>query len=223
MQTNVLTWQDTLALEKQQPYFQELVSKVNHERADGKTIYPPNAEVFHAFVATDLANIKVVILGQDPYHGPEQAHGLAFSVRKGVKIPPSLRNMYKELSTDIDGFQIPEHGDLNHWAEQGVLLLNTVLTVEAGQAHSHAKWGWERFTDKVVDVINQYQQQVVFMLWGSHAQKKGAMIDRSRHLVLESVHPSPLSAHRGFFGCRHFSQANQYLIQTGQAPIDWQV
>ena len=223
MQTTPANWLDTLSEEKQQPYFQDLIHKVNQERAAGKVIYPPNAEVFQAFVTTPLADIKVVILGQDPYHGPEQAHGLAFSVRPGVKIPPSLRNMYKELSSDIEGFQIPTHGNLNHWAEQGVLLLNTVLTVEAGQAHSHAKWGWERFTDKVVDVINQHQQNVVFLLWGSHAQKKGAMIDRSRHLVLEAVHPSPLSAHRGFFGCQHFSLTNQYLEETGQTPIHWQV
>ena len=209
--------------EKQQPYFQDLIRKVNQERVAGKVIYPPNAEVFQAFVTTPLADIKVVILGQDPYHGPEQAHGLAFSVRPGVKIPPSLRNMYKELSTDIPGFEIPTHGNLNAWAEQGVLLLNTVLTVEAGQAHSHAKWGWEPFTDKVVDVINQHRQNVVFLLWGSHAQKKGAMIDRSRHLVLETVHPSPLSAHRGFLGCRHFSLTNQYLQQTEQTPIHWQI
>ena len=223
MQTNPANWHDTLSEEKQQPYFQDLIHKVNQERADGKVIYPPNAEVFQAFVSTPLADIKVVILGQDPYHGPEQAHGLAFSVRQGVKIPPSLRNMYKELNTDIQGFEIPNHGNLHAWAEQGVLLLNTVLTVEAGQAHSHAKWGWERFTDKVVDVINQHQQHVVFLLWGSHAQKKGAMIDRSRHLVLEAVHPSPLSAHRGFFGCQHFSLTNQYLEETGQTPIHWQV
>ena len=223
MQANDLNWQTTLAAEKQQPYFQELIGKVKQARADGKIVYPPSEEVFQAFVATALADIKVVILGQDPYHGPEQAHGLAFSVRTGVKIPPSLRNMYKELSSDIEGFQIPTHGNLNHWAEQGVLLLNTVLTVEAGQAHSHAKWGWERFTDKVVDVINQHQQNVVFLLWGSHAQKKGAMIDRSRHLVLDAVHPSPLSAHRGFFGCKHFSLTNQYLEETGQTPIHWQV
>ena len=223
MQANVLNWQDALSAEQQQPYFQALIHKVQQERADGKTVYPPEAEVLQAFAATPLADIKVVILGQDPYHGPEQANGLAFSVRTGVKIPPSLRNMYKELSSDIEGFQIPSHGNLNHWAEQGVLLLNTVLTVEAGQAHSHAKWGWERYTDKVVDVINQHQQNVVFLLWGSHAQKKGAMIDRSRHLVLEAVHPSPLSAHRGFFGCQHFSLTNQYLEETGQAPIHWQV
>ena len=223
MQTTPANWQDTLSEEKQQPYFQDLIRKVNQERADGKVIYPPNAEVFQAFVSTPLADIKVVILGQDPYHGPEQAHGLAFSVRPGVKIPPSLRNMYKELSTDIPGFEIPTHGNLNAWAEQGVLLLNTVLTVEAGQAHSHAKWGWEPFTDKVVDVINQHRQNVVFLLWGSHAQKKGAMIDRSRHLVLETVHPSPLSAHRGFLGCQHFSLTNQYLQHTKQTPIHWQI
>ena len=223
MQTNPANWQDTLSEEKQQPYFQDLIRKVNQERVAGKVIYPPNAEVFQAFVTTPLADIKVVILGQDPYHGPEQAHGLAFSVRPGVKIPPSLRNMYKELSTDIPGFEIPTHGNLNAWAEQGVLLLNTVLTVEAGQAHSHAKWGWEPFTDKVVDVINQHRQNVVFLLWGSHAQKKGAFIDRNRHFVLTAPHPSPLSAYRGFLGCKHFSQANTYLQAHGVAAVDWQV
>ena len=223
MNTTLTSWSDAIGAEKQQPYFVALWQRIKQARQAGLTIYPPADEVFSAFGLTDFAQVKVVILGQDPYHGPEQAHGLAFSVRQGVKIPPSLRNMYKELSTDIQGFEIPNHGDLHAWAEQGVLLLNTVLTVEAGQAHSHAKWGWERFTDKVVDVINQHRQNVVFLLWGSHAQKKGAMIDRTRHLVLETVHPSPLSAHRGFLGCQHFSQTNQYLQHTKQTPIHWQI
>lgn len=162
-------------------------------------------------------------MGQDPYHGAGQAHGLAFSVRPGVGIPPSLCNIYKELRSDIPGFVIPQHGYLQHWAEQGVLLLNTVLTVQAGQAHSHANWGWEQFTDRVVAQLNTHRNGLVFMLWGGHAQKKGAMIDRKRHLVLQAPHPSPLSACRGFFGCRHFSQANAWLEQRGQVPIDWQV
>ena len=215
-------WHDLIKKELPEGYYSQINHFLDTVYAGGTT-YPPRNKVFNAIQTTGIEDVKVVIIGQDPYHGPEQAHGLAFSVRPEVKIPPSLRNMYKELSSDIEGFQIPTHGNLNHWAEQGVLLLNTVLTVEAGQAHSHAKWGWERFTDKVVDVINQHQQNVVFLLWGSHAQKKGAMIDRSRHLVLEAVHPSPLSAHRGFFGCQHFSLTNQYLEETGQTPIHWQV
>lgn len=218
-----LNWHNTLAAEKQQDYFRELIGRVNQARADGEVVYPPNNEVFNALVKTELADVKVVVLGQDPYHGANQAHGMAFSVQQGVAIPPSLRNIYKELATDIAGFDIPKQGDLSHWAEQGVLLLNTVLTVKDGQAHSHAKWGWERFTDKVIDVINTHRQNVVFLLWGSHAHKKGAMIDRERHLVLNAVHPSPLSARRGFFGCQHFSKTNAYLQQTGQKPIDWQV
>ena len=165
----------------------------------------------------------MVILGQDPYHGAGQAHGLSFSVQAGVAPPPSLVNIYKELADDIAGFQIPAHGCLQHWAEQGVLLLNTVLTVRAGQAHSHAALGWETFTDRVIAMLNQEREGLVFLLWGSHAQKKGAFIDRSRHCVLTAPHPSPLSAYRGFFGCKHFSQANAYLQQQGLAAIDWQV
>ncbi|TNF11594.1 MAG: uracil-DNA glycosylase, partial [Vibrionaceae bacterium] len=177
---------------------------------------------FNAFRFTEFNQVKVVILGQDPYHGPNQAHGLCFSVQPGIKTPPSLVNMYKELAQDIPGFQIPNHGYLKSWAEQGVLLLNTVLTVEQGQAHSHANTGWETFTDRVIDALNQNGQGIVFLLWGSHAQKKGRMIDRQRHHVLMAPHPSPLSAHRGFLGCRHFSQTNQLLEQQGKAPINWQ-
>lgn len=217
------TWQDALGSEKQQPYFQEILERVRAERQFGRTIYPPAADVFNAFKATDFHQVKVVILGQDPYHGAGQAHGLAFSVRPDIPIPPSLVNIYKELSTDIEGFQIPNHGYLQHWAEQGVLLLNTVLTVRAGQAHSHAPLGWERFTDHVIAQLNEHREHLVFLLWGSHAQKKGAFIDRSRHLVLTAPHPSPLSAYRGFFGCRHFSQANAYLQAHGLDGIDWQV
>lgn len=222
MTTIISNWHDALAAEKQQPYFHDLVDKVNQARRAGVVVYPPNQDVFNAFKHTPLEQVKVVILGQDPYHGAGQAHGLAFSVQHGVAIPPSLRNVYKELQDDVAGFEVPQHGCLDAWAEQGVLLLNTVLTVEAGLAHSHAKWGWERFTDAVIDAINAHKQQVVFLLWGSHAQKKGARIDRTRHLVLTSVHPSPLSAHRGFFGCKHFSQTNAYLQQTEQMPINWQ-
>lgn len=223
MDEGVLTWEKALELEQQQAYFVQLQNQVAAARAQGLTVYPPANEVFYALNATPLSDVKVVILGQDPYHGPHQAHGLAFSVQEGVAIPPSLRNIYKELMADIEGFQIPMYGQLDGWAKQGVLLLNTVLTVEAGKAGSHAKWGWERFTDKIIDVLNHEKEHVVFLLWGTHAHKKGAMIDRSRHLVLSTVHPSPLSAHRGFFGCHHFSQANAYLEQHHQAIIDWQL
>lgn len=217
------TWQQAIGAEKQQPYFQHILDSVRAERQAGKTVYPPAADVFNAFKATEFDRVKVVILGQDPYHGPGQAHGLSFSVRPGMAVPPSLVNIYKELATDIIGFQIPPHGYLQHWAEQGVLLLNTVLTVRAGQAHSHATLGWETFTDHVIGTLNQEREHVVFLLWGSHAQKKGAFIERGRHLVLSAPHPSPLSAHRGFFGCRPFSRANAYLQQQGITPIDWQL
>ncbi|ALS99601.1 uracil-DNA glycosylase [Lacimicrobium alkaliphilum] len=218
-----MDWQVLLGEEKQQPYFQKILSFVQAEREAGKTIYPPREDVFNAFKYTALADLKVVILGQDPYHGPNQAHGLCFSVQPGIKPPPSLVNIYKELARDIAEFTVPQHGCLQHWAEQGVLLLNTVLTVEQGQAHSHAKIGWETFTDKVIEQINRHTQGVVFLLWGSHAQKKGSIVDRQRHLVLSAPHPSPLSAHRGFLGCGHFSQANTYLQQQGKAAIDWRL
>ena len=217
------TWSQALGGEKQQPYFQQMLERVKAERLNGQTVYPPAADVFNAFKATEFDQVKVVILGQDPYHGEGQAHGLAFSVRQGVRIPPSLQNIYKELATDIAGFQIPAHGYLQHWAEQGVLLLNTVLTVRAGQAHSHAAFGWETFTDCVIRRLAEQREGLVFILWGSHAQKKGAFIDRNRHLVLSAPHPSPLSAHRGFFGSRPFSQTNAYLKAQGKSEIDWQV
>lgn len=219
--TTTLTWHDVLADEKQQPYFVNTLKTVEDERAEGVTIYPPAKDVFNAFRFTELGQVKVVILGQDPYHGPNQAHGLAFSVRPGIQPPPSLVNMYKELEGSIPGFTRPTHGYLESWARQGVMLLNTVLTVRAGQAHSHARLGWETFTDKVISTINEHREGVVFMLWGSHAQKKGAMIDRQRHYVLQAPHPSPLSAHRGFFGCGHFVKANEYLTQHGETPITW--
>ena len=217
------TWHEAIGAEKQQPYFQHIIHSVHNERETGQIVYPPAADVFNAFKATEFNQVKVVILGQDPYHGAGQAHGLAFSVRPEIDIPPSLVNIYKELADDIPGFSIPQHGCLQLWAEQGVLLLNTVLTVRAGQAHSHAALGWEQFTDRVIAQLNEYREHIVFMLWGSHAQKKGAFIDRRRHLVLTAPHPSPLSAYRGFFGCKHFSQANAYLAQHGIAPIDWQI
>lgn len=216
-------WTDVIGTEKAQPYFQHTLQQVHLARANGKTIYPPQKEIFNAFKYTAFEDVKVVILGQDPYHGANQAHGLAFSVKPEVAIPPSLLNIYKELTQDISGFQMPSNGYLVKWAEQGVLLLNTVLTVERGMAHSHANLGWERFTDKVIAVLNEHREKLVFLLWGSHAQKKGQMIDRTRHLVLTAPHPSPLSAHRGFFGCRHFSKTNSYLESNGMKPIDWQI
>jgi uracil-DNA glycosylase len=218
-----VTWAEVLEKEQQLPYFQHILSYVAAERAAGKVIYPPQAEVFNAFTLTELAQVKVVILGQDPYHGPKQAHGLCFSVLPGIKPPPSLANIYKELAADIAGFTIPSHGNLHAWAEQGVMLLNTVLTVEQGQAHSHAKIGWETFTDSVIEQLSQSSQGIVFLLWGSHAQRKGAVIDKSKHHVLHAPHPSPLSAYRGFFGCKHFSQANQLLLQQQKQVINWQV
>lgn len=218
-----LTWHDVIGVEKQQEYFQQTLSFVEAERAAGKVVFPPASDVFNAFKATEFADVKVVIIGQDPYHGPNQAHGLCFSVLPGVKTPPSLVNMYKELAQDIEGFEIPPHGYLQSWAQQGVLLLNTVLTVEQGKAHSHAKSGWETFTDKVIEAINQHQSGVVFLLWGAHAQKKGRFIDRAKHHVLSGPHPSPLSAHRGFFGCRHFSETNAILASQEQSTIQWQL
>ena len=217
------TWQDALGPQKEAEYFTRLMARVESEREAGKVIYPPQQDVFNALKYTPLESVKVVILGQDPYHGPDQAHGLCFSVLPGVKTPPSLINIYKELAADIDGFVIPKHGTLTRWAEQGVLLLNTVLTVEQGKAHSHAKWGWETFTDAVIDAVNRHQQGVVFLLWGSHAQKKGMHIDTSKHHVLSAPHPSPLSAHRGFLGCKHFSQTNQLLSSQNKSPINWQL
>ena len=193
---------------------------LRQRKAAGATVFPPGGEIFAAFEATPFDAVKVVILGQDPYHGPGQAHGLCFSVRVGVPVPPSLDNIYKELARDT-GFVRPDHGCLLPWARGGVLLLNSVLTVEAGQPGSHQGKGWEGFTDHVVDVLNRERKHLVFLLWGSYAQKKGAVIDARRHRVLKAPHPSPLSAHRGFLGCGHFSAANQSLARSGQAPIDW--
>lgn len=193
---------------------------LRQRKAAGAAVYPPGGEIFAAFEATPFDAVKVVILGQDPYHGPGQAHGLCFSVLPGVPVPPSLLNIYKELEAST-GFQRPDHGCLLPWAQRGVLLLNSVLTVEAGQPGSHQGKGWEGFTDHVVDVLNRERKHLVFLLWGSYAQKKGAMIDTRKHRVLKAPHPSPLSAHRGFLGCGHFSATNDSLRRTGQAPIDW--
>jgi uracil-DNA glycosylase len=217
------TWEDILGQEKQQPYFQRMMQFVESERAAGKTIYPPSQDVFNAFNLTELGKVKVVILGQDPYHGPNQAHGLCFSVLPKIKTPPSLVNIYKELATDIPDFIIPQQGFLKNWAEQGLLLLNTVLTVEQAKAHSHAKIGWEQFTDTVIQQLSDHCKGLVFLLWGSHAQKKGVEIDTQKHHVLIAPHPSPLSAYRGFFGCKHFSKTNELLKQQNKSPINWQV
>ncbi|MEE2023383.1 MULTISPECIES: uracil-DNA glycosylase [Alkalimonas] len=216
-------WADVIGAEKNQPYFQQIIQQVQQARAAGQVIYPPEKDVFSAFKLTPFRDLKVVILGQDPYHGPNQAHGLAFSVRPGVAVPPSLRNMYKELALEYPDYQIPTHGYLKAWAEQGVLLLNTALTVVANQANSHRDLGWEQFTDQVIATISARARHVVFLLWGSHAIRKSALIQRQQHTVLTAPHPSPLSAYRGFFGCNHFVQTNQALQAHGQQPIDWQL
>lgn len=214
------TWLAALADEFEQPYMLALKRFLQQEKRDSVSVFPPGAEIFNAFARTPLDQVKVVILGQDPYHGPGQAHGLCFSVRPGVAIPPSLQNIYKELQRDL-GIVPPGHGNLTAWADQGVLLLNSVLTVAANRAASHQGKGWETFTDRVVELVNSERDNVVFMLWGSYAQRKGAVIDSERHCVLKAPHPSPLSAHRGFIGCGHFSAANAYLSARGQALINW--
>lgn len=213
------SWQTRLAQEFEQDYMVALTKFLLLERQH-KVIYPEPEDCFTALDKTPFENVKVVVLGQDPYHGVGQAHGLSFSVKPSVKVPPSLVNIYKELENDLS---IPpaNHGFLNQWAEQGVLLLNSVLTVEAGKAGAHQKKGWETFTDKIIEVINQEHDGVVFLLWGAYAQKKGRYIDRQKHCVLESVHPSPLSAYRGFLGCGHFSKTNDYLLSRGKVPINW--
>lgn len=215
-------WLQHLHDQFEQPYMQQLSQFLRAEKASGKRIYPAGDAIFAALNTTPLEAVKVVILGQDPYHGPNQAHGLSFSVPHGQAIPPSLQNIYKELENDV-GVTQAQHGNLSSWAEQGVLLLNSVLTVQHGQAASHQGKGWEQFTDAVISVLNQQRDGLVFLLWGSYAQRKGQVIDRDRHLVLSAPHPSPLSAHRGFLGCKHFSKANDYLVQNQQSPINWTV
>lgn len=213
------SWKEQLQEEFNKPYFQNLVSFVKKEYKS-QTIYPPGSLIFNAFNLCSFKDTKVVIIGQDPYHGPNQAHGLCFSVNDGVPFPPSLNNIFKEIQNDI-GSTIPTTGNLTRWAEQGILLLNATLTVRAGQAGSHQNQGWEQFTDAVIRLLAEKKEDLVFMLWGAYAQKKGSFIDRNKHLVLESVHPSPLAAHRGFWNNHHFSQTNQYLKQQGKAPINW--
>ena len=212
-------WNPLLRGEFDEPYWRDLQAFVVAERS-AHAVYPPADQVFAALHLTPYADTKVMILGQDPYHGPKQAHGLCFSVQRGVRVPPSLINIHKELATDLE-VPIPTHGNLEHWARQGVLLLNTTLTVRAGQAASHQGKGWETFTDRVIRTVSDKPDHVVFILWGASARRKRPLIDGNRHTIIESAHPSPLSAHNGFFGCRHFSKANQFLISRGLEPIDW--
>ncbi|MBQ2787106.1 MAG: uracil-DNA glycosylase [Bacteroidaceae bacterium] len=214
------SWKEQLAEEFSRPYFEQLVTFVRNEYMSGTPVYPPAKLIFNAFDHCPFNNVKVVILGQDPYHGAGQANGLCFSVNKGVPFPPSLTNIFKEVSDDT-GAPPPEDGDLTRWSDQGVLLLNATLTVRSGCAGSHQKKGWEEFTDAVIRILAQKREHLVFILWGSYAQKKGAFIDRNRHLVLSSPHPSPLSAYHGFFGNHHFSLANDYLQSHGKAPVVW--
>ncbi len=215
-------WKAALETEFDSEYMQALRAFLLEEKRRGKVVYPPGPQIFNAFNTTPFDQVKVVILGQDPYHGPGQAHGLSFSVPAGVPPPPSLQNIVKEIQRDL-GIEMSRSGCLVPWAEQGVLLLNAVLTVEQRQAASHQGKGWERFTDAAIDHLNRERDGLVFMLWGSYAQRKGNLIDRKRHLVLTAPHPSPLSAHRGFIGCGHFSRANDWLVQQGKTPIDWRL
>ena len=225
------SWLAVIGDELDKPYMQALRDFLSHEKAAGKVIFPPSPLIFNAFNHTPFEKVRVVIIGQDPYHGQDnkgqaQAHGLSFSVPVGVALPPSLQNIFKEISADLGikvGTKINQSGDLTPWAAQGVLLLNATLTVEQAKAGSHQNKGWEAFTDAAIAALNKHREGLVFVLWGSYAQKKGAFIDESKHLVLKSVHPSPLSAHRGFFGNHQFSQINQHLIHQGQTPIDWQL
>ena len=214
-------WKKALSNEFKKDYFLGIASLLKNEIESKQVIYPPGSLIFNAFNTTDLKDVKVVIIGQDPYHGPNQAHGLSFSVQKGIKPPPSLVNIYKEIEKDL-GIKMPrKYGDLTQWAKQGVLLLNASLTVRANQPNSHAGIGWQNFTDTVINVLNSQKKNIVFLLWGNFAKEKGAHIDEGRHFVLKAMHPSPFAADKGFFGCRHFSKANEYLVKNGIDPIDW--
>ncbi|MCR5108882.1 MAG: uracil-DNA glycosylase [Lachnospiraceae bacterium] len=214
-------WKEALNPEFSKPYYKKLYDTLKKEYKT-QVIYPDTKDLFNAFDLTPLSEVKVVIIGQDPYHEPGQAHGLCFSVRDGVDIPPSLKNIYKELNDDL-GLKVPNNGNLTKWARQGVLLLNNVLTVRAHRAYSHKDIGWEQFTDAVIEVLNKTDRPIVFMLWGKPAQTKGEKLNNRNHLILKAPHPSPLSAHRGFLGCRHFSRANEFLAEKGLTPIDWQI
>ena len=216
------SWKEVLKQEFTKDYFLQIVSFLKTERMSGKTIFPPGNLIFNAFNTTPFNQVKVVLLGQDPYHGPGQAHGLSFSVQKGVAPPPSLVNIFKELQKDT-GVPIPGHGNLTHWAEQGLLLLNASLTVRANEPMSHARIGWADFTNAVIEKISAKKEHVVFLLWGKFAQEKQSLIDETKHLVLKAAHPSPFSADKGFFGCRHFSKTNEYLVRNGIDPIDWKL
>ncbi len=214
------SWLKTVGEEFDKSYMHNLRQFLTQEKQTGKTIFPKGKDIFNALNTTPFDKVKVVILGQDPYHGPGQAHGLSFSVPKGIRIPPSLKNIYKEIEEDL-GVKMPNHGDLNSWARQGVLLLNATLTVQAHMAGSHQKKGWEQFTDAIIHALNTHRQHIVYLLWGSYAQRKGGFIDQEKNLVLKSVHPSPLAAHRGFFGNHQFSKTNEYLQNHGITPIEW--
>jgi len=214
------SWKDVLKAEFNKPYFLQVATFLRTEKMANKTIYPPGSLIFNAFNTTPFGKVKVVLLGQDPYHGAGQAHGLCFSVQDGVNPPPSLVNIYKELQSDI-GIPVPKHGNLTKWAEHGVLLLNASLTVRANEPMSHARIGWSEFTDTVIKKVSDQKKNVVFLLWGKFAQEKQALIDETRHMVLKAAHPSPLSANNGFFGCRHFSKTNEYLVKNGIDPVDW--
>ncbi|WP_113653357.1 uracil-DNA glycosylase [Pedobacter namyangjuensis] len=216
-------WLKVLGNELEKPYMKNLKSFLLEEKQKGFVVYPKNADIFNAFNHTPFNKVKVVILGQDPYHGQGQAHGLSFSVQRGIPVPPSLRNMYKELAEDFSGFKTPLHGDLTSWADQGVLLLNATLTVRANEAASHQKRGWETFTNQVISTLSKERSGIVFLLWGRFAQQKEVLIDTKKHYVLKTAHPSPLSAYNGFFGSKHFSTTNQLLEKQGLTPIDWQV
>ena len=221
LQVDSQTWSDVIGEEKKKGYFLAIMQQVSHA-SQKNHVYPPHHQRFNALVMTPFHQVKVVILGQDPYHGPGQAHGLSFSVPKGVAKPPSLVNIFKETHTDVHA-TIPGHGCLETWAKQGVLLLNSCLSVDHGNAGSHRHFGWETFTDKIIESISEHHKHIVFMLWGAYAQKKSQLIDQDKHLILCAPHPSPLSAHRGFLGCKHFSKTNQYLLKNNIATIDWQI
>jgi uracil-DNA glycosylase len=214
------SWKEVLAEEFKKPYFKQIAQHLKTEKEQGKIIYPPGSQIFHAFEATPFDKVKVVILGQDPYHGPKQAHGLSFSVQQGIASPPSLINIFKELHEDV-GLPIPRHGHLENWAKQGVLLLNASLTVRAGEPMSHAKLGWEKFTNTVIEKVSDLKENIVFVLWGKFAQEKQSLIDDKKHYIIKSAHPSPLSAKNGFFGSRPFSKINTYLVKKGIDPINW--